>query len=174
MIIISLKFNTDLEKSLLSTCCHVCVERREMEKGRKVFFCAKTVVLEVRQITRVNSRIDEDHISFLLEDVCNRLAHSFSQVSGGRARCGCHEAECNYLTISKILQVNAVNSLNQGAVEICAVKGFVSLLEYFISLELPSLPVWKNLLKMMVADVEEEVEAAGQCLRALTSQRLVV
>ena len=65
-------------------------------------------------------------------------------------------------------QVDAINSQNHGAVEICAIKQFVSMLELFLSLRLEKLPVWKNLLRMLGSDMEEEVAAAGTCLRNLT------
>ena len=66
------------------------------------------------------------------------------------------------------MQVDAINSQNHGAVEICAIKQFVSMLELFLSLRLEKLPVWKNLLRMLGSDMEEEVAAAGTCLRNLT------
>ncbi|KAK7114038.1 hypothetical protein V1264_000165 [Littorina saxatilis] len=64
--------------------------------------------------------------------------------------------------------VGVMNSQNHGAVEICAIKQYVTMLEYFLSLELEALPVWKNLLKMLGSDMEEEVSSAGTCLRNLT------
>ena len=66
------------------------------------------------------------------------------------------------------VQVDAINSQNHGAVEICAIKRFVTMLEFFLSLQLEKLPVWKNLLRMLGSDMEEEVAAAGTCLRNLT------
>ncbi|GFN93002.1 ankyrin and armadillo repeat-containing protein [Plakobranchus ocellatus] len=67
-------------------------------------------------------------------------------------------------------KTNVTNSQNHGAVEICAIKEFISLLRYLISRDLSNLPVWKNLLKMMSSDLEEEAEAAGKCLRTLTDR----
>lgn len=77
-------------------------------------------------------------------------------------------------TVSCLIEMgaktNVTNSQNHGAVEICAIKEFISLLRYLISLDIPNLPVWKNLLKMMASDLEEEAEAAGKCLRTLTDR----
>lgn len=44
------------------------------------------------------------------------------------------------------------------------------MLQYFLSLNMEALPVWKNLLKMVSSDIEEEAEAAGKCLRTLTDR----
>ncbi|XP_076470058.1 uncharacterized protein LOC143300343 [Babylonia areolata] len=66
-------------------------------------------------------------------------------------------------------KVNVINSQNHGAVEICAIKQFMSLLEFFLAKDLEQLPVWKNLLRMMGSDMEEEVIASGTCLRNLTT-----
>ncbi|XP_076449213.1 ankyrin and armadillo repeat-containing protein-like [Babylonia areolata] len=65
-------------------------------------------------------------------------------------------------------KVDVVNTQNHGAVEICAIKQFVSLLRYFLDLQLPKLPVWRHLLRLLGSDLEEEVYSAGTCLRALT------
>ncbi|PVD21085.1 hypothetical protein C0Q70_19251 [Pomacea canaliculata] len=65
-------------------------------------------------------------------------------------------------------KVDAINSQNHGAVEICALKHHISLLRYFLSLALDKLPVWKNLLKMLGSDMEEDAVAAGTCLKTLT------
>lgn len=65
-------------------------------------------------------------------------------------------------------KINAVNTQNQGAVEICALKHFIELLEFFIEYNDDKLPVWKNLFKFLTSDTEEEVEAAGKCLRTMT------
>ncbi|RUS75422.1 hypothetical protein EGW08_016801 [Elysia chlorotica] len=67
-------------------------------------------------------------------------------------------------------KTNVTNSQNHGAVEICAIKEYISLLRYLISQNLSNLPVWKNLLKMMSSDLEEEAESAGKCLRTLTDR----
>ena len=77
---------------------------------------------------------------------------------------------CPWLPLDFSFQTNVTNSQNHGAVEICAIKEFITLLRYLISLDLPNLPVWKNLLKMMSSDLEEEAEAAGKCLRTLTDR----
>ena len=65
-------------------------------------------------------------------------------------------------------KVHAINSVNHGAVEICAMKQYINLLEYFIELNNDQLPVWKNLLKFVSSESEEEAEYAGICLRTLT------
>ncbi|CAL1540714.1 unnamed protein product [Lymnaea stagnalis] len=67
-------------------------------------------------------------------------------------------------------KVNVINTQNLGAVEICALKGYISILRYLESLSLADLPVWKNLLKMLLSDTEEEVVSAGQCLFTLTER----
>ncbi|KAL8593019.1 hypothetical protein ACOMHN_017949 [Nucella lapillus] len=65
-------------------------------------------------------------------------------------------------------KVDVVSSQNHGAVEICAIKSQVSLLEYLLSLRLPQLPVWRRLLAMLGSDMDEEVFSAATCLKALT------
>ncbi|KAK6982765.1 ankyrin and armadillo repeat-containing protein [Biomphalaria glabrata] len=72
--------------------------------------------------------------------------------------------------VKRNAKVNVVNSQNNGAVEICAIKGYVSLLKYLATLNLPDLPVYDRLLKMLVSDTEEEVEAAGKCLATMTEK----
>jgi len=67
-------------------------------------------------------------------------------------------------------RVSAINNQNHGAVEICANKNFVGLLEHFIKLNNEQLPVWKNLLRFMSSEVEEEAIAAGKCLETLTKE----
>ncbi|KAL8590568.1 hypothetical protein ACOMHN_011004 [Nucella lapillus] len=75
-------------------------------------------------------------------------------------------------TVESLIQlgskINVINSQNHGAVEICAIKQFMSLLELFLAKDLEQLPVWKNLLRMMGSDMEEEVSASALCLRNLT------
>ncbi|KAH3714686.1 ankyrin and armadillo repeat-containing protein-like [Dreissena polymorpha] len=65
-------------------------------------------------------------------------------------------------------KVNAINNHNHGAVEICATKGYIPILQYFIKAKFDLLPVWKNLLKFLSSESEEEAEAAGKCLQTLT------
>ncbi|XP_052818748.1 ankyrin and armadillo repeat-containing protein-like [Mya arenaria] len=65
-------------------------------------------------------------------------------------------------------KINAINNQNHGAVEICANKGFIELLEHFISMGSDQLPVWKNLLRFLASESEEEAESAGTSLRTLT------
>ncbi|KAL4234650.1 hypothetical protein ACF0H5_006291 [Mactra antiquata] len=65
-------------------------------------------------------------------------------------------------------KINVINNQNHGAVEICAMKQYIELLEYFIEKNYDQLPVWKNLLKFLSSESEEEAEPAGICLRTLT------
>ena len=46
----------------------------------------------------------------------------------------------------------------------------MKILEYFIELEHDKLPVWKNLVRFLNSDVDEEVEAAAVCLKTLTQR----
>jgi hypothetical protein len=61
-------------------------------------------------------------------------------------------------------KVDVINSHNHGAVEICALKQYIEMLEYLIKLENPKIPVWKNLIKFLSSESEEEAEASGKCL----------
>ncbi|ELU14680.1 hypothetical protein CAPTEDRAFT_224898 [Capitella teleta] len=65
-------------------------------------------------------------------------------------------------------RVWATNSQNHGVVELCAFKQFIELLEYFIELNDEKLPVWKNLVKFLASEVDDEIEAAAKCLKTLT------
>jgi ankyrin repeat protein len=65
-------------------------------------------------------------------------------------------------------KVDVINSHNHGAVEICALKQYIEMLEYLIKLENPKIPVWKNLIKFLSSESEEEAEASGKCLEILT------
>ena len=67
-------------------------------------------------------------------------------------------------------KINAINAQNHGPVEICALKQYVELLEFFIDLNDDRLPVWKNLLKFLSSESEFEAEPAGHCLRTLTER----
>ena len=67
-------------------------------------------------------------------------------------------------------KVSAINSQNHGVVEICALKQYIHLLEYFIDLDHERLPVWKNILKFIGSDIDEESENSGKCLRVLTQR----
>ena len=67
-------------------------------------------------------------------------------------------------------KINAINSQNHGAVELCALKQYVDLLEFFIQLNDDNLPVWKHLLKFLSSESEFEAEPAGCCLRTLTQR----
>ncbi|XP_033754568.1 ankyrin and armadillo repeat-containing protein-like [Pecten maximus] len=64
--------------------------------------------------------------------------------------------------------VEALSALNHGAIEICANKFYIELLEYFMNLDDPRIPVWKHLLRYVSSEADEEAEAAGKCLRTLT------
>ncbi|XP_041376737.1 ankyrin and armadillo repeat-containing protein-like [Gigantopelta aegis] len=66
-------------------------------------------------------------------------------------------------------KIDTINSQNHGAVEISALHQFISLLQYFIDKNHEKLPVWKNLIKLLSSDIENEVENAGRCLRTLTN-----
>ncbi len=55
-------------------------------------------------------------------------------------------------------------------VELCAFKHYIDILNYFIEEDYDTLPVWKNLIKFLGSDVDEEAEAAGKCLRTLTQR----
>ena len=66
-------------------------------------------------------------------------------------------------------KLNVMNNQNHGIVELCAFKHYIPLLEYFIELSEPKLPVWKNLIKFMTSDSEDEAEASAKCLRTLTT-----
>ena len=61
-----------------------------------------------------------------------------------------------------------MDAQNNGAIELCAFKQFIPLLEYFIELNNETLPVWRNLVKFTASDVDEESEAASKCLYTLT------
>lgn len=67
-------------------------------------------------------------------------------------------------------RINAINNQNHGAIEICAMKNYIHLLEHFIKINNEQLPVWKNLLRFMSSEVEEEAIAAGKCLETLTQE----
>lgn len=67
-------------------------------------------------------------------------------------------------------KINTINNQNHGAVEICATKQYIELLEFFIEKSYEQLPVWKNLLRFLSSESEEEAEAAGVCLRTLTQK----
>ena len=55
-------------------------------------------------------------------------------------------------------KINAINKQNHGAVEISALKQHIHILEYFIEKDYKKLPVWKNLLKFISSDTDEEAE----------------
>lgn len=72
------------------------------------------------------------------------------------------------LLLSLGAKIDAVDSQKHGAVELCALKKHIDLLKYFMKLNHEDLPVWKNLMKFMTADVDEDAEAAGKTLYILT------
>ena len=65
-------------------------------------------------------------------------------------------------------KINAINKQNHGAVEISALKQHIHILEYFIEKDYEKLPVWKNLLKFISSDTDEEAEGAAHCLMRMT------
>lgn len=65
-------------------------------------------------------------------------------------------------------KIDAINSQNHGAVEMCALKSYIDLLNYFIEKDFEKIPVWKNLLRFVTSESDEEAEAAGKSLRTLT------
>ncbi|KAK3586524.1 hypothetical protein CHS0354_035060 [Potamilus streckersoni] len=65
-------------------------------------------------------------------------------------------------------KIDVINTQNHGAVELCAIRQSIHLLEYFIDLNDAGLPVWKNLLRFLSSDSEEEAVSAGKCLQTLT------
>lgn len=65
-------------------------------------------------------------------------------------------------------RINVVNSQNHGCIELCAFKQYIELLEYFIGLNHEKLPVWKQLIKFMSSDTDEEAESGAKCLKILT------
>ncbi len=66
-------------------------------------------------------------------------------------------------------RLSAINTQNHGVVELCAFKQFLPILEYFVELGREELPVWKNLIRFLASDLDEEAEAAARCLQSLTS-----
>ncbi|KAL3858741.1 hypothetical protein ACJMK2_008995 [Sinanodonta woodiana] len=68
-------------------------------------------------------------------------------------------------------KIDVINTQNHGAVELCAIRQSISLLEYFIELNDDRLPVWKNLLRFLSSDSEDEAVSAGKCLQTLTQYK---
>lgn len=66
--------------------------------------------------------------------------------------------------------VEAVTTQNHGVIEICAMKFYIELLEYFMQLDDARLPVWKHLLRFVLSEADDEAEAAGKCLKKLTQK----
>ena len=66
--------------------------------------------------------------------------------------------------------VSAINSQNNGIVELCAYKHYIEVLKYFIAGDHKRLPVWKNLIKFFSSEIDEECQAAGKTLRTLTQR----
>ena len=66
--------------------------------------------------------------------------------------------------------VTAINSHNNGVVELCAFKHYIDILNYFIKESHYKLPVWKNIIKFLSSDVDKESQAAGKTLRTLTKR----
>ena len=66
--------------------------------------------------------------------------------------------------------VGAINSHNNGIVELCAFKHYIDILNFFIAENNRKLPVWRNLIKFFASDMDEESQAAGKTLRTLTQR----
>ena len=66
--------------------------------------------------------------------------------------------------------VSAINSHNNGIVELCAYKHYIEVLNYFIALDNDDLPVWRNLIKFFGSDIDDECQAAGKTLRTMSER----
>lgn len=53
-------------------------------------------------------------------------------------------------------KVFVINSQNHGVVELCAFKEYIDVLEYFIEMDHEKVPVWKNLIKFLASDIDDE------------------
>ncbi|XP_071174964.1 ankyrin and armadillo repeat-containing protein-like [Mytilus edulis] len=65
-------------------------------------------------------------------------------------------------------KVDTINAHNHGAVELCALKQYIEMLEFLIKLDHTQIPVWKNIIRFLSSESEEEAESAGKCLEILT------
>jgi len=65
-------------------------------------------------------------------------------------------------------KVTAMDAFNHGAIEICALKFYIEVLEDFMKLDDERIPTWKHLLRFLKSESDDEAEAAGKCLRTLT------
>ncbi|XP_019638364.1 PREDICTED: ankyrin and armadillo repeat-containing protein-like [Branchiostoma belcheri] len=103
----------------------------------------------------------EDQLEFTTQDNLHSTPLLCATMSG------------NIEMIQKLLdlgaQIDYKDNRNHGVVEIAATKNFVETLEFFIKLDNPKLPVWKNLIKFLSSSEDEEAEAAGKVLRILTT-----
>uniref|UniRef100_H3AXI9 Uncharacterized protein n=1 Tax=Latimeria chalumnae TaxID=7897 RepID=H3AXI9_LATCH len=68
--------------------------------------------------------------------------------------------------------ITVINARNLGVVEICALHGYVELLEYFISLNNPKLNVYQRLVKFVNSDSEEETLSANKVIAMMTDRKL--
>lgn len=49
----------------------------------------------------------------------------------------------------------------------CVLKSYIDLLNYFIEKDFEKISVWKNLLRFVISESDEEVEVVGKFLRIL-------
>ncbi|XP_076820559.1 uncharacterized protein LOC143465919 [Clavelina lepadiformis] len=75
-------------------------------------------------------------------------------------------------SVEKLIQlgarVNAIDNLNHGIVEICAMTENLELLHHFIEMNHADLDVWKRIIKFLSADTDNEAEKAALILGRLT------
>lgn len=65
--------------------------------------------------------------------------------------------------------LQAINNVNHGLVEICCMEGHTDLLAYLHELGRLELPVWSKILKLACSELEEEAECAGAAAKTLTT-----
>ena len=65
-------------------------------------------------------------------------------------------------------KVYVVDQNNHGVIEHCTFNQNVQIINYFIELNHEKLPVWKNLIRFLASESDEEAEAAARCLQTLT------
>ena len=67
--------------------------------------------------------------------------------------------------------VEVLNGYCHGVVELCCVKSYTWILQYFIGLNRPQeLPVWKQLVEFLNSDNEEDVWMAAKTLHKMTER----
>lgn len=115
-------------------------------------------------ILEVNFNLSENKDLLELETKDDKLMTPFlCAVDGNRKKA------VEYL-LKNGARSDVINAHNHGAVEICALKIYIEMLKYFIEINNPMIPVWKNLIRFFDSESEEEAEAAGKCLRVLTDR----